>query len=210
VESSTVKKILTLALAGVVALAFSTVSHAELVISDSGSGTAGVSGFDIFGVKGATVTTPPIGDTITDINGDSVTVPLFMSFTLVDDDGVITGSGYKIIGIGIHSALIDFSITSGTVGLGVLDVEGVITRVVTNKLTGYNFLPLVGTENSVDITKTGVNFANVVGENFTHLSDAGMILTEGSVPEPASIALLCVGTIGFLGLRRLSQGSSAA
>jgi PEP-CTERM motif len=202
-------KTLTVALAAIVVVVLSNSSRAELVYSDSGSGSAGVAGFDVFGVKGATVTTPPFGDTITEINGSAVTVPLFMSYTLYDDDGVISGSGYKIIGAGIHSALIDFSITSGTVGMGVLDVEGVITRVVTNNLTGYNFLPLVGTENSVDITKTGVNFADVVGKNFTHVSDAGMTLTEGSVPEPASIALLGIGMIGLLGIRRLSERSSA-
>src|ERR1700677_1297863 len=139
-------KRLTLAFAAVVAVVLSNSSRAEPVYIDSGSGIAGVAGFDVFGVKGATVTTPLFGDTITDINGNSVTLPLFLSYTLYDDDGVITGSGYKIIGTGIHSALIDFSITSGTVGMGVLDVKGVITRVVTNNLTGYDFLPLVGTE----------------------------------------------------------------
>jgi hypothetical protein len=197
-------KTLTLAFAAVVAVVLSNSSRAEPVYSDSGSGSAGVAGFDVFGVKGATVTTPLFGDTITDINGNSVTLPLFLSYTLYDDDGVITGSGYKIIGTGMHSALIDFSITSGTVGMGVLDVEGVITRVVTNNLTGYNFLPLVGTENSVDITKAGVNFAEIVGENFTHVRNAGMTLTEGSVPEPASIVLLGIGIIGLLIHRSLA------
>jgi PEP-CTERM motif len=196
-------KTLTVALAAVVAIVLSNSSRAELVYTDSGSGTAGVAGFDVFGAKGATVTTPLFGDTITDINGNSVTLPLFLSYTLHDDDGVITGSGYKVIGTGIHSAVIDFSITSGTVGMGVLDVEGVITRVVTNNLPGYNFLPLVGTENSVDITKAGVNFADVVGQNFTHVTNAGMTLTEGSVPEPASIALLGIGIIGLIIRRSL-------
>ena len=45
----------------------------------------------------------------------------------------------------------------------------------------------------------------MVGEDFTQVSNAGMTLTEASVPEPASIALLGIGIIGYVGLRRLTE-----
>jgi PEP-CTERM motif len=188
------------------------VSHAgpvTAVYSDSGGGTANVVGFDsrIQGA-GATVTTPFVGDTITEINGSSVSVPLFMSYTLHDDDGVISGSGFKVIGTLFRSETVNFSITSATIGQGVLDVQGVITSVITNFLSPYDFSPLIGTENVIAISDSSVNFADIVGVRNAHVNGANMMINEG-VPEPSSIALLGLGIIGFVGLRRVHRRARA-
>jgi hypothetical protein len=206
------KKVIWLTWTVALALVACGVSHAGPVTdvySDSGGGTAKVVGFDsrIQGA-GATVTTPFVGDTITEINGSSVNVPLFMSYTLHDDDGVISGSGFKVIGTLFRSETINFSITSATIGQGVLDVQGVITSVITNFLSPSDFSPLIGTENVIAISDSSVNFADIVGVRNAHVNGAQMLITEG-VPEPSSIALLGLGILGFVGLRRVHRRAQA-
>jgi hypothetical protein len=76
-------------------------------------------------------------------------------------------------------------------------------------LPGYNFAPLLGAENTVDITKAGVDFSQVVGVNGAVVRNAGFILTE-SVPEPSSIALFGIAAGGFLIFWRSVKRGSAA
>jgi hypothetical protein len=197
--------------AAVLAVAICADSHAgEInVWNDQGGNTVGVAGFHAFGVGGAIVGSVGSGNSITAINGSPVDIPLFLTFTITDVGGDITGGGYKIIGVGRDSAVIDFSITSGTVGNGVFDVQGKITDIFLNNLPGYNFAPLLGAENTVDITKAGVDFSQVVGVNGAVVRNAGFILTE-SVPEPSSIALFGIAAGGFLIFWRSVKRGSAA
>jgi hypothetical protein len=209
-----IKRFSFLALAAVLALAFSVPAYASSVpvTSDSGGGSVNVTGTS----GGATVATISTAsdNIINTVNGTVVQFPTSSSFTITGSGSTITGgSGSTDIG----SAVINFTIlsTPGTyfVGNSHLNFDGTITSVTgTPVYMGYNFANLVGGGLSYSIDKFGVNFAGVLGNSSAaEVKNAGFgIQQQATIPEPASMALLGIGMTGLFALRRLFKRRAGA
>ena len=132
-----------------------------IVTSDSGGGSADVIGT----ATGATVNTAGFADTITEINGSAVSVPLSFGVNLIDTAGVFSGTGTKAIGTAPSDALLHFVVTDVFItgnGGDTLVIDGKVNAVPTNALPGYDFSKMLGAAVVITVEKTGTNFANVL------------------------------------------------
>jgi hypothetical protein len=66
------------------------------------------------------------------------------------------------------------------------------------------------TTNDVDPAGVFQGSTNLVTTGSTHTTQASQVTASGSVPEPASLALLGIGMTGFLAFRRFFKKSSVA
>jgi hypothetical protein len=177
-----------------------------VVVMDSGGGTVDVHGT----AAGADIN--DFNTMITEINGVAVNIPVTLNtLHITDAGGVITGTGVETIGTGAQTAVLDFSITSGVVFGSHFNMDGVITKVVSNKLPGYDFslFKLSGAMITLAIDKTGTNYANIVNHAGKVANRSGFGLQESAVPEPASMSLLGIGMAGFFACRRFFKRSVA-
>ena len=203
---------LALGIMGVVFVTTSTAARAGTVLvqSDSGGGTVDVRGT----AAGANITN--FNTQLTEINGNSVTLPLSLTtLHITDSGGVFGGSGTKTIGSLGNEAVLTFTITDGSVSNHFFDLSGVITGVTSPGTvhvgtTTYNFSDLVpGGLITLGMSTTTGNFAAAMNHPGRNVLHSGFELVQSaSVPEPASLALLGIGITGFLAFRRYFKKTS--
>jgi|GEM_PF-4850281 len=164
--------------------------------SNSAVGTAYSSGFDF--VSGAS-------GMLTDIKvGYSYVAGVNLeNFDLYTDNGGVLGTDLGTFSASSPNAsggaipLTDISVTNGPMLNAGSTYWLVASAGDPTNFSYWNF-------NDTGVTGTEYQSANGVGNYFSNQSTGSMELTVQSVPAPASIAILALGVIGLISLRRRS------
>jgi hypothetical protein len=193
-----------------------------LVLTDSGSGIATVTGV----TTPAGVTIVATSGTITDVvdnTGDhTVALTLGIAMSVQGSGGTITGgTGTKQISDGSNTDTLELRFIGGsynatgniTVNAQIVGVTGSNGTTVVGGFDFGNLHNFFGSGTSVlTINDAGENWNNVFGVDGATVTGVafGIVETAVTVPEPSTMALLGIGMTGFLAFRRLFKRHATA